>query len=105
MPSDFSISPNFKYYTNFTAEEKTNFYWSVLTDNTTITIQNGITAYNYPSPSLLNLTQGISFQGNSSILQTVTIFDLVTYQLRFNYVCRPEYFINPLNIYFNDVLA
>ena len=96
---------DFKYYINLTAEEKTNFYWAVLADNSTITIQNGVTAYNYASPSLINLTQAISFQVNSSIAQTVTILDLVTYQLRFNYVCRPSYLINPLNVYFNDVLT
>ena len=45
------------------------------------------------------------FQGNSTIYQTVTIFDVVTYQLRFNYVCRPAYTIIPLNVYFNDVLT
>jgi len=95
---------DYKYYTNFTAEEITNFYWTVGTNNY-ISLQNGISAFNYASPSLLNLVQAISFQYDSVISQTVTIFDLVPYQLRFNYVCRAAYTINPLNIYFNDVLA
>ena len=95
---------SFKYYTNLTTEEKTNFYWTVGANNY-ISLQNGISAFNYASPSLLNLIQAVSFQYDSAISQTVTILDLVTYQLRFNYTCRAAYAINPLNVYFNDVLT
>ena len=102
MSTNLLYNPNFdlplittndyKYYPDLTAEEKTNFYWTVGTNNN-ISLQNGTTAFGYASPSLLNVTQAISFQYESSISQTITIFDLVTYQLRFNYVCRPSYTI------------
>ena len=95
----------FERYATFTPAQISALYWLVV-DNNSVTLQNGVTAYDFPSPSLINNTQAICFQYAASISQTVTIFDLVTYQLRFNYVCRPSpYLINPLNIYFNDVLA
>ena len=114
MSNNLLYNPNFdlplittndyKYYPNLTAEEIADFYWTVGTNNN-ISLQNGTTPFGYASPSLLNLTQAISFQYESSISQTITIFDLVTYQLRFNYVCRASYTINPLNVYINDVLV
>ena len=114
MSTNLLYNPNFdlplittndyKYYPNLTEEEQTSFYWIVGINNY-ISLQNGISAFNFASPSLLNLNQAISFQYDSEISQTVTIFDLVTYQLKFNYCCRPEYTITPLNIYFNDVLT
>ena len=114
MSTNLLYNPNFdlpliatndyKYYPNLTEEEQTNFYWTVGTNNY-ISLQNGTSIFNFASPSLLNLNQAISFQYDSDISQTVTIFDLVTYQLKFNYVCRPAYTIIPLNVYFNDVLT
>ena len=114
MSTNLLYNPNFdlplittndyKYYPNLTEEEQTSFYWTVGTNNY-ISLQNGTSIFNFASPSLLNLNQAISFQYDSDISQTVTIFDLVTYQLKFNYVCRPAYTIIPLNVYFNDVLT
>ena len=98
---------SFKLYTDFTAAEITAFYWSSVNYNN-ITMLNGVNAYDYPSPSLLNCTQAISLQNTSDISQTVTIFDLVEYQLKFNYVGRPNpnnYFVfNPVDVFINDEL-
>ena len=114
MSTNLLYNPNFdlplittndyKYYPNLTEEEQTSFYWTVGTNNY-ISLQNGTSIFNFASPSLINRNQAISFQYDSDISQTVTIFDLVTYQLKFNYVCRPAYTIIPLNVYFNDVLT
>ena len=98
---------SFKPYSDFTSSEITAFYWSSVNNNN-IVILNGVNAYEYPSPSLLNCTQAISLQNTSDISQTVTIFDLVTYQLNFNYVGRPNpnnYFVfNPVDVFINGVL-
>ena len=98
----------FKLYPNFTTADITALYWSSVNYNN-IAILNGVNAYGYPSPSLLNCTQAISLQSTSDISQTVTIFDLVTYQLKFNYVGRPNpnnYFVfNPVDVFINDVLV
>jgi hypothetical protein len=97
---------SFKLYTDFTAAEITAFYWSSVNYNN-VSILNGVNAYDYPSPSLLNCTQAISLQNTSDISQTVTIFDLVTYQLNFNYVGRPNpnnfFVFNPVDVFINGV--
>lgn len=98
----------YKLYTDLTPAEITSFYWSSVNYNN-IVILNGTNDYNYTSPSLINCTQALSLQNTSDIFQTVTIFDLVTYQLKFNYVGRPNpnnfFVFNPLDVFINGVLV
>ena len=97
----------FKYYSsNMTEEEKTSLYWTVenSSNNTMISLQNGVTTFGYANPSSISVSQFISFQYYSSIKQTVNVSIPGDYILKFNYTCRPGYLINPLKIYINDEL-
>ena len=97
----------FKYYSsNMTEEEKTSLYWTVenSSNNTMISLQNGVTSFSYANPSSISVSQFISFQFYSSIQQSVNVTVPGEYRLRFNYTCRPEYLINPLKVYINDEL-
>jgi len=103
------MSTNLLYNPNFDLPLiTTNFYSSSVNYNN-IVILNGTNDYNYTSPSLINCTQALSLQNTSDISQTVTIFDLVTYQLKFNYVGRPNpnnfFVFNPLDVFINGVLV
>ena len=97
----------YKYYSsNMTEEEKNQLYWIVenSSNNTMISLQNGVTTFGYANPSSISVSQFISFQFYSSIQQSVNVTVPGEYRLRFNYTCRPEYLINPLKVYINDEL-
>ena len=52
------------------------------------TLQNGVSAYNYPSPSLIGFSQFVSIQYTSSISQSFTVTKTGSYNLKFNYTGR-----------------
>ena len=72
-----------------------------------ISLQQGITAYNYPDSTAYpfpNTLQYISIQYTSYLQQYVNISTTGFYKLSFQYTSRPGYSMNQLQIYFNGSL-
>ena len=67
----------FKYYSsNMTEEEKTSLYWTVdnSSNNTMISLQNGVTSFSYANPSSISVSQFISFQFYSRTFILISLY-------------------------------
>ena len=98
-----SISTNtFIFAQNLSTQQLSDFYWTY--GGLYCSLQNGISAYNYPDPSLINQTQFISFQYGANISQQFSVTKLYSYRLTFYYSSRPSFSLNNVQIYLNGVL-
>jgi hypothetical protein len=108
LPSTFVnykgyIGPNnYVYYTDLYTYQQSLLGWS---GNNYTSLQNGITTFNYPSPSLIDpiIDQFISLELTSLLNQTVNIKYTGYYNLTFYYSTTPSFFgtMNSLKIVFN----
>ena len=84
----------------FTTQQKNDFIW-VDDDHFTLQLCNGVTAYEYEYPGIINTSQYLSFQFYGAISQQINLIYTGDYILKLAYVNRPNYPINPLYIYLN----
>ena len=90
---------SYLYYADMNTDQQAQFIW---TCNNSISLQNGITSFNYPDPTTFpipNTSQFVGIQSGASIQQTVNITKTGKYILRFFYAPRPNYDLNQLQIY------
>ena len=99
----FDIDTNTSlYYIFFTEEQTNNFCWDCT--GTYVSIQNGVTEFDYPDPMDIGMTQFVSIQNTATLQQTVNPTVNGTYQLSFNYASRNNFYLNQLQIYFGGNL-
>ena len=73
---------------------------------------NGLTSFGYPDISLLgiqgasgvNIYQYVSFENTACLYQSFNLTKIGKYTLSFLYVSRPNFVLNNLQIFFNNVL-
>ena len=95
---------SYLYYGDMTTDQQTELFW---TCNNAITLQNGISSFNYPDPTtypIPNKNQFVGIQPGALIQQTVNITQTGKYTLRFFYAPRQSSDFNQLKIYFGGNL-
>lgn len=92
------------YWNSLTQSQKNLFFWTPESTSTYVSLQRGITVFNYPNPIGIS-TQYCSIQFDSSMQQLVSLTKRGYYQLSYYYVARPGYAINPLKFVLNSTIA
>jgi len=98
------------YTNNLTAQQKDNLYWSLGSNINlsgfiiNVSLLNGTNAFNITPPTSVNATQCLVIQSVLKIQQSFTVTQLGFYTLSFNYIARPGFTFNNMQIYLNGVL-
>ena len=106
----------FQYYKDFVQGQKDVFVWIGSSSDTDLSLQNndnGVTIFNYPDitqlniqgASSVNLYQYVSFENTAYLYQTINLTEIGIYNLSFLYVARPNYSFNNLQIFLNNLLS
>ena len=102
-----------QYYDTFSEGQKDIFIWVGSDGDLSVeNNDNGMTSSGYPDISLLNiqgasglnLYQYASFQNTACLYQSFNLTKIGVYNLSFLYVSRPNFVLNNLQIFLNDLL-